>query len=242
MSTIRQDKNTTGHLHPLTHVIRDIEVIFAELGFSYVDGPELETEHYNFDALNMPSDHSSRDMQDTFWVKQKNEKDERLLLRTQTSSLQIRAMEQMKPPLRVVVTGGRVFRNEATDATHEAQFYQQEALYVDRDVSLAQLKGTLSFFCKRFFGEDAGEIRFRPSYFPFVEPALEVDMRHKGRWLEIAGAGLVHPNVLRNVGIDPNEWKGFAFSFGIDRLAILRYGIDDIRLFYNGDLRLVQQF
>ena len=262
-----------GHLHPLTHVIRDIETIFAELGFSYIDGPELETEYYNFDALNMPSDHSSRDMQDTFWVrsenlelrktlpdifssgakkhigkvystgtvKQKNEKGERLLLRTQTSSVQIRAMERLTPPLRVVVAGGRVFRNEATDATHEAQFYQQEALYVDQDVSIAQLKGTLAFFCKRFFGEDA-DIRFRPSYFPFVEPAVEVDMRYKGRWLEIAGAGLVHQNVLKNVGIDPNEWQGFALSFGIDRLALLRYGIEDIRLLYNGDLRLVQQF
>lgn len=231
-----------GHLHPLTHVIRDVETIFAELGFSYVDGPELETEYYNFDALNMPGDHSSRDMQDTFWVKQKSEKGERLLLRTQASGIQIHAMEKLKPPLRVVITGARVFRNEATDATHEAQFYHQEALYVDRDVSLAQLKGMLSFFCKRFFADEAGEIRFRPSYFPFVEPALEVDMRYKGRWLEIAGAGLVHPNVLRNVGIDPSEWKGFALSFGLDRLAILRYGIDDIRLFYNGDLRLVQQF
>ncbi len=231
-----------GHLHPLTHVIRDIEVIFSELGFSVVSGPELETERYNFDSLNMPSDHSSRDMQDTFWLKQQNEKGERLLLRTQTSSVQIRAMEQLKPPLRVVVAGGRVFRNEATDATHEAQFYQQEGLYIDRNVSLAQLKGTLAYFCKRFFGEEAEEIRFRPSYFPFVEPALEVDMRYKGKWLEIAGAGLVHPNVLRNVGIDPETWQGLAFSFGIDRLAMLRYGIDDIRLFYNGDLRLVQQF
>ncbi|MBI4086378.1 phenylalanine--tRNA ligase subunit alpha [Candidatus Kaiserbacteria bacterium] len=231
-----------GHLHPLSHVVRDIEMIFAELGFSYVDGPEFETEYYNFDALNMPSDHSSRDMQDTFWVKQRNEKNERQLLRTQTSSVQIRAMEKLKPPFRVVVTGGRVFRNEATDATHEAQFYQQEALYVDKNVNLAQLKGTLSYFCRRFFGEESAEIRFRPSYFPFVEPALEVDMRYKGKWLEIAGSGLVHPNVLRNVGIDPSEWQGFAFSFGIDRLAILRHGIDDIRLFYNGDLRLVQQF
>src|SRR3989344_9394662 len=139
MEEVRQ----RGHLHPLTHVIRDIETIFAELGFSYIDGPELETEYYNFDALNMPSDHSSRDMQDTFWLKQKNAKGERLLLRTQTSSVQIRAMERLKPPLRVVVAGGRVFRNEAIDATHEAQFYQQEALYVDREVSLAQLKGTL---------------------------------------------------------------------------------------------------
>ena len=274
MGSMQEEQKTKGHLHPLTHVIRDIETIFAELGFSYVAGPELETEYYNFDALNMPSDHSSRDMQDTFWVrseclelcktlpdtfsseakksidkvystgtvKQKNEKNERLLLRTQASSVQIRTMEKLKAPLRVVVTGGRVFRNEATDATHEAQFYQQEALYVAKEVNLAQLKGTLSFFCKRFFGEESAEIRFRPSYFPFVEPALEVDMRYKGRWLEIAGAGLVHPNVLRNVGIDSHIWKGFAFSFGIDRLAILRYGIDDIRLFYNGDLRLVQQF
>ena len=175
-------------------------------------------------------------------VKQKNEKNERLLLRTQASGIQIHAMEKLKPPLRVVITGARVFRNEATDATHEAQFYHQEALYVDKQVNLAQLKGMLSFFCRKFFGEESAEIRFRPSYFPFVEPALEVDMRYKGKWLEIAGSGLVHPNVLQNVGIDPREWQGLAFSFGIDRLAILRYGIDDIRLFYNGDLRLVEQF
>ena len=230
-----------GHIHPLTYVIRDIERIFGTLGFSVVQGPELETEYYNFDALNMPSDHSSRDMQDTFWLKQKNEKGERLLLRTQTSSVQIRAMEHMKLPLKVLVAGGRVFRNESTDATHEAQFHQQEALYVDKNVSMADLKGTLSYFCKEFFGPDA-EVRFRPSYFPFVEPALEVDMKWKDRWLEIAGSGLVHPNVLRTVGIDPSVWKGFAFSLGVDRLAILRYGIDDIRLFDNGDMRLIEQF
>ena len=151
--TMQKEQKRKGHLHPLTHVIRDIEMIFAELGFSYTDGPELETEHYNFDALNMPSDHSSRDMQDTFWVKQKNEKGERLLLRTQASGIQIHAMEKLQPPLRVVITGARVFRNEATDATHEAQFYHQEALYVDKNVNLAQLKGMLSHFCKRFFGE-----------------------------------------------------------------------------------------
>jgi phenylalanyl-tRNA synthetase alpha chain len=165
---------------------------------------------------------------------------DRSVLRTQTSSVQIRYMETHKPPIRIIVPG-KVFRNEATDATHEAQFYQIEALYIDKNGSLAHLKGTLETMFRRIFGNDV-EIRFRPSFFPFVEPAFEVDMKWKGKWLEMGGSGLVHPNVLRTVNIDPNEWQGFAFGFGLDRIAMLKFGIDDIRFLYNGDLRLVNQF
>jgi phenylalanyl-tRNA synthetase alpha chain len=232
-----------GHLHPITQIVRQIFTIFRELGFEIADGPELEDEFHNFDALNTPKDHPARDMQDTFWMKNLPNagKDQlRRVLRTQTSSVQIRYMEKHKPPVRIIVPG-RVFRNESTDSTHEAQFNQIEALYVDKNVSLAHLKGSLENMFKRLFGDDV-EIRFRPSFFPFVEPALEVDMRWKGKWLEMGGAGLVHPNIFRAVGIDPNEWQGFAFGFGLDRIAMLKFGIDDIRLFYNGDLRLINQF
>jgi phenylalanyl-tRNA synthetase alpha chain len=238
-----------GHLHPLTQTIRDIELIFRQMGYTVAAGPEVETEHYNFDALNTPSDHPARDMQDTFWLKQKSPDGERMLLRTQTSAVQIRFMESHiknggEPPFRIVVPGGRIFRNEATDVSHEANFYQQEALYVDRNVTMADLKGTLAEFCRKFFKDEGVRIRFRPSYFPFVEPALEVDMywAERDRWLEIAGSGLVHPNVLEAVGIDPHLWNGFAFSFGVDRLMMLRHGVPDVRLSYGGDLRFVNQF
>lgn len=239
-----EEPQKVGHLHPLTQTMRDIELIMRNMGYEVAIGPEVETEHYNFDALNTPSDHPARDMQDTFWLKQKTDKGERMLLRTQTSAVQIRYMEAHKPPFRVVVPAGRIFRNEATDVSHEANFYQQEALYVDKHVTLADLKGTLAEFCKQFFGKAEVKIRFRPSYFPFVEPALEVDMfwEEKNKWLEIAGSGLVHPNVLRAVGIDPNEWTGFAFSFGVDRLMMLRHGVPDVRLSYGGDLRFINQF
>ncbi len=230
----------TGSLHPITQVIREIHTIFEKIGFSVALGPELETEFYNFDALNVEKDHPSRDMQDTFWLKQKSASGERLLLRTQTSAVQIRHMQANKPPFKIIVPG-KVFRNEATDATHEAQFFQVEGLMVAEKVSLADLKGVLTHFYKEFFGDDA-EVRFRPSYFPFVEPALEVDVRSKGKWLEVMGAGLVHPNVLRTAGIDPDKWQGFAFGGGIDRLVMLKYGIDDIRSLYSGDLRFVNQF
>lgn len=245
-----------GHLHPITQIVREIYSIFRELGFEVADGPELEQEYYNFDALNMAKDHPARDMQDTFWIKdpaRKNSqndlvsnkdsstnKADRLVLRTQTSSVQIRYMEKHKPPVRIIVPG-KVFRNEATDATHEAQFYQMEALYVDRNVSLAHLKGTLENMFKRIFGDDV-IIRFRPSFFSFTEPSVEVDMQWKGKWLEMGGAGLVHPNVFKSVGIDPHEWQGYAFGFGLDRIAMLKFGIDDIRFLYNGDLRLINQF
>ena len=231
-----------GHLHPVTQVTREIFKIFSDLGFEIADGPELEDDFHNFDALNFPKDHPARDMQDTFWIKEDKNKtgSQKHLLRTHTSSVQIRYLEAHKPPVRIIVPG-KVFRNEATDVTHEAQFHQIEAMYVDKNVSLAHLKGTLEHMFKKLFGDDV-EIRFRPSFFPFTEPSVEVDMRWKDKWLEMGGAGLVHPNVFRAVNINPDEWQGFAFGFGIDRLVMLKFGIDDIRLLYNGDLRLVNQF
>ncbi|MFA6601339.1 MAG: phenylalanine--tRNA ligase subunit alpha [Candidatus Paceibacterota bacterium] len=248
-----------GRLHPITQIIRQIYSIFEEIGFTVADGPELEDEFHNFDALNIPKDHPARDMQDTFWIKNQklNIKDQklesqgsalldvqndqdRMVLRTHTSSVQIRYLETHKPPVRIIVPG-KVFRNEATDATHEAQFFQVEALYVDKNVSMAHLKGTLENMFRKLYGPDV-EIRFRPSFFSFTEPSVEVDMRWKGKWLEVGGAGLVHPNVLKAAGVDPAEWQGFAFGFGLDRIAMLKFGIDDIRYIYNGDLRLVNQF
>lgn len=235
-----------GHLHPLTQVIREMQTIFAEIGFDVATGPELETEFYNFDALNVPKNHPARDMQDTFWIKQKATKDENLLLRTHATSVTLRMLEQHKDdlakvaPLRLIAPG-KVFRNEATDVTHEAQFFQLDGVMVDRKVSMADLKNTLTFFFKRLLGDDV-ELRFRPSFFPFVEPGVEIDIRWKDKWLEVMGAGLLHPNVLAAAGIDPQQWSGFAFGGGIDRLVMLRYGIDDIRALYTADLRLVNQF
>jgi phenylalanyl-tRNA synthetase alpha chain len=249
---MEKDAIVKGHLHPIPQTIREISAVLAGLGFEVAQGPELESEFYNFDALNIPKDHPSRDMQDTFWLKDGDEKSfgekktsSRRLLTTQTSAIQIRYMEEkikagLQPPFRVMAPG-KVFRNEATDATHEAQFFQLEGLLVDKKVSLADLKGTLEKVFKSLFGKDS-EIRFRPSYFPFVEPAVEVDVKWHGGWLEVLGAGLVHPNVFRAVGIDPAQWQGFAFAFGIDRIVMLKYGINDIRLLYSGDLRFVNQF
>lgn len=235
-----------GHKHPLSQMIAEINSIFSEIGFVFAEGPEAEREHYNFDLLNVPKDHPARDMQDTFWFKEKDVK-EPTVLRTQTSPVQARYMETHKPPIRMIVPG-KVFRNEATDATHEAQFYQLEGLYVDKGVHMGHLKGTLEYFFSKFFAGQV-EVRFRPSFFPFVEPGVEVDMMLKGsqsklanRWIEIMGAGMVHPNVLRNCGIDPKEYSGFAFGMGIDRLGVMKYGIDDIRHLYSGDLRFVNQF
>ncbi len=243
-----------GHLHPITQTIREIYAVFADLGFEIALGPELEYERYNFDALNIPADHPSRDMQDTFWLKEKptdakgphGEPLGRRLLATQTSAVQIRFMETHQPPFRTLVPG-KVFRNEATDATHEAQFFQLEGLLVDRKVSLAELKGVLEHAFKKLFGPQS-DIRFRPSFFPFTEPSVEVDVKWQKpgeaepRWLEVLGAGLVHPSVLKAGGIDPTEWQGFAFAFGVDRIVMLKHGIDDIRLLYNGDLRFLNQF
>lgn len=235
-----------GHQHPITQMISEINSIFAEIGFVFAEGPEAETEQYNFDRLNVPKDHSSRDMQDTFWFKSKDVP-EPMVLRTHTSPVQVRYMEKHKPPIRIIVPG-KVFRNEATDATHEAQFYQLEGLYVDKGVHLGHLKGTLEYFFSKFFSGKT-EVRFRPSFFPFVEPGLEVDMRLlegnsrlAGKWVEVMGAGMVHPNVLRGSGIDPEVYSGFAFGMGIDRLGVMKYGIEDVRDMYTGDLRFVNQF
>ena len=221
------------------------------MGFTFASGPLVESEWYNFDALNVPKDHPARDMQDTFFMRGEKE----MVLRTHTSPVQIRYMEmQMQtgvlPPYRMI-NPGRAFRNEATDMTHEAEFFQLEGLAVGKDVSLANLKGTLDQFFKQLFKGVQVETRFRPSFFPFVEPGVEVDMRLIGekapeklrdRWIEMMGAGMVHPNVLKNSGVDPKKYRGFAFGMGLDRLALLRWGIDDIRLMHSADLRFINQF
>lgn len=235
-----------GHQHPLTQMIAEINSIFAEIGFAFAEGPEAEAERYNFDRLNVPKDHPSRDMQDTFWLRA-SDVPEPTVLRTHTSPVQVRYMEAHEPPIRIIVPG-KVFRNEATDATHEAQFFQLEGLMVDRGVHMGHLKGTLEHFFSRFFSGKT-EVRFRPSFFPFVEPGVEVDMRLldgssklAGKWIEVMGAGMVHPNVLRESGIDPEAFSGFAFGMGIDRLGVMKYGVEDVRDYYTGDLRFVNQF
>ncbi|MEK7152255.1 MAG: phenylalanine--tRNA ligase subunit alpha [Patescibacteria group bacterium] len=244
---MKQDPQN-GHLHPITQVINDVVRIFHELGFEVAEGTEIETEYYNFDALNVPKDHPARDMQDTFWLKGV----EQTVLRTHTSPVQVHYMEKNKPPFRIVVPG-KVFRHEATDATHEVQFYQVEGLVVGEDVTLAHLKGTLELFFKKLFGGKTA-IRFRPSFFPFVEPGVEIDVScfkcggegcslcKKTGFIEVMGAGMVHPHVLNGAGIDSRKYQGFAFGGGVDRLVMLKYGIDDVRLLYSGDLRLVNQF
>ena len=231
-----------GHLHPISLVQQQLEEIFQSMGFSVVDGPEIENEYYNFDALNIPKNHPARDLWDTFWLK-----DISLLLRTHTSPMQARYMEKHKPPLRIIVPG-RCFRHEATDASHDVQFYQVEGLMVGQNVSLTNFKGVIEEFLKRFFGSGV-KMRLRPGHFPFTEPSFEVDImvrqaHHKklGDWLEIMGAGMVHPNVFKAVGYVPGKWQGFAFGVGLDRLAMLKYQIDDIRLLYSGDLRFLKQF
>jgi phenylalanyl-tRNA synthetase alpha chain len=239
-------ENITGHRHPLSQMIAEINSIFAEQGFVFAEGPEAETEVYNFDRLNVAKDHPARDMQDTFWLSPK-QTNEPMVLRTHTSPVQARYMESHEPPMRIIVPG-KVFRNEATDATHEAQFHQLEGLVVDKGIHMGHLKGTIEYFFSKFFSGEV-EVRFRPSFFPFVEPGVEVDMMLKGsdsklanRWIEIMGAGMIHPNVLSGSGIDPTIYSGFAFGMGIDRLAIMKYGIDDVRHLYSGDLRFVSQF
>jgi phenylalanyl-tRNA synthetase alpha chain len=254
-------QDVLGHIHPMSQMIREIYEIFKSIGYDIAFGPELETEYYNFDALNVPADHSSRDMQDTFWLKQtsaeicspdqpkadlgvkpdpKNPSSEKLLMRTHTSPVQIRYMENHKPPLKVIMPG-RVFRNEATDATHEANFFQLEGLCVGTDITMKDLKGLLEYFFEKFFGEEI-QVRFRPSFFPFVEPGVEVDVFTKGKWMEVMGAGMVHPKVLAGVGIDPEEFRGFAFGLGLDRFAMIKYGIPDVRMLYQPDLRIFNQF
>ncbi len=242
-------------IHPLTDIIYRMATIFNELGFSFVDGPELETEHYNFDTLNVPKDHPARDMQDTFWTKPWNTDGLNYLMRTQTSAVQVRYMEKNQPPFRVFSIG-KVYRQEASDATHDMQFNQMEGLYIAKKVSMADLKATVNQIFDKFFERDIN-VRFRPSFFPFVEPGAEVDVTCfkcggqssegcnicKGTgWIEVGGAGMVHPNVLKSAGIDSNEWQGFAFGFGVERFIMTKYGVDDIRLISNGDLRVINQF
>jgi phenylalanyl-tRNA synthetase alpha chain len=241
-----------GRLHPITQTIREICDIFASLGFQVVEGPEVEWDYYNFEALNIPSEHPARDGMSTFWIDFERNGERPMLLRTHTSPMQIRFMEKVRPSLRIVVPG-KVFRYEATDATHIPMFHQVEGLAVDRGISLADLKGVLYEFAHRFFGQDR-RVRFRCDYFPFVEPGVEVAIECavcRGRgcslcgqsgWIEILGAGMVHPRVLERVNIDPEIYTGFAFGVGIERMPMLRYGIDDIRLFYGSDLRFLRQF
>ena len=220
-----------------------IKEIFLGLNFSSVEGPEVETEYYNFDALNIPANHPARDIWDTFWLKSaKNEtaSRERQLMRTHTSPMQIRYMETHKPPFQIIVPG-RVFRFEATDASHEINFHQVEGLMVGKDVNSANFKYVIEQFFRQLFGPHIA-IRMRPSYFPFVEPGLEIDIKLGDKWLEVMGAGMVHPNVFKAVGYDPREVQGFAFGLGLERLAMIKYKIDDIRLFYSGDLRFINQF
>ena len=227
-----------GHLHPLTHIQRKAQEIFQSMGFTIAEGPEIETEFYNFDTLNIPSNHPARDMWDTFWLKPKNAG---FLLRTHTSPVQARYMEKNNPPLRIIAPG-RIFRYEATDASHEINFYQLEGLMIGKDVSVANFKAIIEEFYGQFF-EKKTTVRLRPRYFPFTEPSFEIDMRQgKGKWLEMMGAGMVHPNVFKAVGYIPNNWQGFAFGMGLDRLAMMKYKIDDIRLLYSNDLHFLKQF
>ncbi len=223
-----------GSFHPISQMCREVEDIFLGMGFDLADGPWVEDEWHNFDALNIPADHPARDLQDTFWMEDSN------VLRTHTSPVQLRVMKAGRLPIRVVCIG-RVFRNEATDATHEHTFHQVEGLLVDREVSVAHMLYVMRSLLQELFGKDI-EVRLRPAYFPFVEPGFEMDMRWRGAWLELVGCGLVHPNVLRAGGIEPDVYSGFAFGFGIDRLVMLRYGLDDIRHFMGGDLRFLRQF
>ncbi|WP_425499954.1 phenylalanine--tRNA ligase subunit alpha [Fontisphaera persica] len=240
--TLPGRRRPLGRLHPLTQVTEDIVRSFRKLGFVVADGPEVEDDYHCFDALNTPADHPARDTQDTFYLEGQG----RPLLRTHTSSVQIRVMEKMPPPIRIVVPG-RVYRRDNADATHNPTFHQIEGLYVDRGVTVGDLKGTVEFVFREVLGEDV-KIRFRPHYFSYTEPSFEIDfsnalVKRMGKdWLEIAGCGMVHPQVFENVGYDPEEWTGWAFGFGIERIAMLRYGITDIRLFYENDLRFLRQF
>jgi phenylalanyl-tRNA synthetase alpha chain len=244
--TIPAPGSRPGSLHPITQIQAEIEDLFVSLGFMVLDGPEVETEYHNFDALNIPPEHPARDAQDTFWLADGN------LLRTHTSPVQVRGMERFRPPLRMVAPG-RVFRNESVDASHEHTFYQIEGMMIDRDVSVAHLLYFMKTLLREIFRREV-TVRLRPGFFPFVEPGFELDIqcficggtgcpvcKHSG-WVELLPCGLVNPNVLRISGIDPEEWNGFAFGLGLTRLVMMRYGIDDIRLLQSGDLRFLQEF
>lgn len=248
--TIPVREGNLGTIHPITKVRRELEEIFYSMGFVMAEGPEIEDDWHNFTALNTPPHHPARQMQDTFYLPD-DERGEKMVLRTQTSSVQIREMESGKPPFKFI-TMGKTFRSEM-DATHTPMFHQIEGLYIDRDVTMANLKSCLMEFCKRFFEVEEAPLRFRPSFFPFVEPGLEIDVQcHKGKgvlklgegedWMEILGAGMVHPNVIRNCGMDPKKYQGFAFGTGIERLGMLKYGVSDMRMLYEGDLRFLKHY
>jgi phenylalanyl-tRNA synthetase alpha chain len=244
--TMPGKRHTLGHRHPLTLELNEIKEIFVGMGFDIVSGPEVEYDYYNFEALNMPKDHPARDTQDTFYIT------DNILLRTQTSPVQVRTMEKHKPPIRII-SPGRVYRSDAVDATHSPLFHQIEGLVVDKGITFANLKGTLEAIIRQMYGEDS-VVRFRPHHFPFTEPSAEVDVQcfncHgegcrlcKGEgWIEILGCGMVHPKVLSNCGIDPEEYSGFAFGMGLERLVMRKYSIDDMRLFYENDVRFLNQF
>ncbi len=223
-----------GGLHPVTLTLQRIEALFHSIGFEVAEGPEIETDFYNFTALNIPEDHPARAMHDTFYV------DDQHVLRTHTSPVQVHFMQDREPPLRIIAPG-RVYRVDS-DATHSPMFHQVEGLWVDDQVSFANLKGVVQDFLQRFFERDDLVVRFRPSFFPFTEPSAEMDMSWNGGWLEIGGCGMVHPNVLGHVGIDAEKYRGFAFGLGVERLAMLRYGVNDLRLFFENDLRFLKQF
>jgi len=241
--TLPGRRRSLGKLHPLTQVTEDIVRSFRKVGFVVAEGPEVEDDYHCFDALNTPADHPARDTQDTFYLAGQTPP---LLLRTHTSSVQIRVMEKQQPPVRIIVPG-RVYRRDNADATHNPTFHQVEGLYVDRNVTVGDLKGTVEFVFKELMGPET-RIRFRPHYFSYTEPSFEIDFssaltRKMGKeWLEIAGCGMVHPQVFENVGYDPEVWTGWAFGFGIERIAMIRYGINDIRLFYENDVRFLKQF
>ncbi len=244
--TISGKRAAQGKLHPLSQVLSEIKDIFIGMGFSIADGPDVELDYYNFEALNIPKNHPARDTQDTFYI------NDNVVLRTQTSPVQVRVMEKQKPPIRVIAPG-RVYRSDAVDATHSPLFHQIEGLVVDKGITMGDLKGTLETFVKALYGEDA-KVRFRPHHFPFTEPSAEVDVSCfvcggegcrvcKGEgWIEILGAGMVHPKVLSGCGIDPEEYSGFAFGLGLERVAMRRYDIDDLRLFFENDLKFLKQF
>ena len=226
--------SATGGLHPVTLTMQRIEKLFHSIGFEIAEGPEIETDFHNFTALNIPEDHPARAMHDTFYVDAKH------VLRTHTSPVQVRYMESNQPPLKIIAPG-RVYRVDS-DATHSPMFHQVEGLWVDENISFANLKGVVQDFLQRFFERDDMQVRFRPSFFPFTEPSAEMDVSWNGGWLEIGGCGMVHPSVLKNVGVDSEKYIGFAFGLGVERLAMLRYGVNDLRLFFENDLRFLKQF
>ena len=232
--TLPSRKEDRGSLHPVTQTLHRIESLFHSIGFSVAHGPQIESDFYNFTALNIPESHPARAMHDTFYI------DESYVLRTHTSPVQIRHLEKNKPPLKII-SPGRVYRVDS-DATHSPMFHQVEGLWVDQQVSFADLKGVIENFLQNFFENKDLKVRFRPSYFPFTEPSAEMDMSWKGGWLEIGGCGMVHPEVFKHVGIDSNQYQGFAFGLGVERLTMLRFGVQDLRHFFNNDLRFLQQF